>query len=129
MMKHWFLTGAGMLSLALGALGIFLPLLPTTPFILLASACFMRSSPRFHNWLLSHAVFGPMIENWQTRRAISPEVRRRGSFLMVITFTFSIWMAPSTILKIILFLFFIIALTLFRRLPVFDPVAHREENH
>ncbi|CAM3687328.1 Inner membrane protein YbaN [Vibrio aerogenes CECT 7868] len=128
-MKHWFLTAAGFLSLGLGVLGIFLPLLPTTPFVLLASACFMRSSPRFHRWLLNHAVFGPVIKNWQTRRAISPEVRRRGSFLMVITFTFSIWMAPSTILKIILFLFFIIALTIFRRLPVFDPVAHREENH
>jgi uncharacterized membrane protein YbaN (DUF454 family) len=120
---------AGLIALCLGILGIFLPLLPTTPFILLASACFVKSSPRLHQWLLSHRIFGPMIENWQTHRAISTKVRHRGSWLMVLTFSFSIWMMPQLYLKIALFLLLIVALILFRRIPVYDPVAHCEENH
>lgn len=54
----------GWLSVALGVLGIFLPLLPTTPFMLLAAACFARSSPRFYRWLTSHPRFGPMIADY-----------------------------------------------------------------
>lgn len=54
----------GWLSVALGVLGIFLPLLPTTPFMLLAAACFARSSPRFYRWITSHPRFGPMIVDY-----------------------------------------------------------------
>lgn len=54
----------GWLSFVLGVVGIFLPLLPTTPFILLAAACFARSSPRFYAWITSHRRYGPMIANY-----------------------------------------------------------------
>ena len=60
----------GFIALALGMAGAVLPLLPTTPFILLAAFCFARSSRRFHNWLLNHRTFGPMIENWRQEGAI-----------------------------------------------------------
>ncbi|MCX7553574.1 YbaN family protein [Marinicella sp. S1101] len=59
----WFTLG--IFSLALGILGVFLPLLPTTPFILLAAAAFAKSSPRLHDWLLNHRNFGKLIRNWQ----------------------------------------------------------------
>ncbi|MDD9960582.1 MAG: YbaN family protein [Gammaproteobacteria bacterium] len=62
----------GWASLGLGALGVLLPLLPTTPFLILAAYFFSRSSQRMHAWLLNHRVFGPPIENWRTHRAISP---------------------------------------------------------
>ena len=62
---------AGGLSLALGGIGIFLPLLPTTPFLLLAAYCFQKSSPRLHNWLVGHPTFGPAIKDWQQHGAIS----------------------------------------------------------
>ncbi|MDW6003501.1 YbaN family protein [Vibrio mangrovi] len=125
----WLFTTAGILALGLGIAGIFLPLLPTTPFVLLASACFIKSNPSLHRWLIAHPVFGPLLENWQERRAISSQVRLRGSVAMIVTFSFSIWMVPYFKVKIGLLLFFIMIFIIFRRIPVYDPVAKSEENH
>lgn len=58
------LLGVGLISLGLGVIGIFLPLLPTTPFLLLSAACFMRSSRRFHTWLVTHPKLGPWIRDY-----------------------------------------------------------------
>ncbi|ACI93659.1 membrane protein [Afipia carboxidovorans OM5] len=60
----------GLICVALGFIGVFLPVLPTTPFLILAAACFARSSPRLENWLLSHPRFGPMLRDWRERGAI-----------------------------------------------------------
>lgn len=60
----------GLLSLAAGLAGIVLPLLPTTPFLLLAAFCFARSSPRLERWLVEHPRFGPVIKAWREHRAI-----------------------------------------------------------
>jgi len=76
----WLLAGA--LALALGVLGIFLPLLPTTPFVLLAAGCFARGSSRCEAWLLNHHRFGPVVRNWRERRAI-PRRARQLAFLMM----------------------------------------------
>lgn len=65
----WF--AIGILSFAAGLIGIAVPLLPTTPFILLAAYAFARSSQRWHDWLMGHGVFGPMIRDWQAHGAIS----------------------------------------------------------
>ncbi len=64
------LSFLGYVSLALGGLGIFLPLLPTTPFLLLAAFCFLRGSPRMHAWLMSHRILGPYIRDFQAGRGI-----------------------------------------------------------
>jgi uncharacterized membrane protein YbaN (DUF454 family) len=64
------LLGAGLLCVGLAALGVFLPLLPTTPFLLVAAACFARSSPRFYRALLDNKVFGPLIRDWREHGAI-----------------------------------------------------------
>ena len=69
--KRIVLIIAGLISLAVGAIGIFVPLLPTTPLVLLAAFCFANSSERLHQWLLDHNVFGPLIDNWRRYGAIS----------------------------------------------------------
>ena len=74
-MKRKLLLTAGFVSLALGILGIFIPLLPTTPFLLLASACFLRSSRRLYNWLIWHPVFGNSIRAYQRFHAVSPRAK------------------------------------------------------
>ena len=63
---------AGFTSLALGAIGLFLPLLPTVPFVILAAFCFARANPVWEQRLLDHKHFGPHIVAWRTRGAISP---------------------------------------------------------
>lgn len=60
----------GCLFFVLGLIGIPLPVLPTTPFMLLAAACWANSSERFHTWLIHHPQFGKFIQNWQKNRAI-----------------------------------------------------------
>ena len=70
-LKKGLLLAAGTASVAVGAVGIFLPLLPTTPFLLIAAACFVRSSERRYQWLISHRVLGPYIRNYREYGAVT----------------------------------------------------------
>ena len=65
----------GLLMIVLAIIGAILPIMPTVPFLLVASWCFARSSPRCHNWLHSHKVFGPPIKQWEEQGVISPFVK------------------------------------------------------
>ncbi|GMU73013.1 MAG: YbaN family protein [Burkholderiales bacterium] len=67
---RWLLLVAGIVATALGVVGAFLPVLPTTPFLLLAAACFARASPKLDRRLTESKTFGPMIVEWRTHRAI-----------------------------------------------------------
>ncbi|MFC5384545.1 YbaN family protein [Aquamicrobium segne] len=68
-MRYVFLA-LGFFFVALGFIGAFLPVLPTTPFLILAAACFARSSQRLELWLLDHPRFGPLLRDWRLRGAI-----------------------------------------------------------
>ena len=81
---------AGTAFVVLGIVGIFTPLLPTTPFILLAAACYARASSRFYRRLVSHRVFGPMILEWQHHRSIPYRTKRVAITMMVVTLAISI---------------------------------------
>jgi uncharacterized membrane protein YbaN (DUF454 family) len=74
-----FFFAIGAIATALGVIGIVTPVLPTTPFLLLAAWAFSRSSPRFEAWLLDHPQFGPAIRSWREERAI-----RRGAKLLAV---------------------------------------------
>lgn len=87
-MRILFLS-AGFVSLALGIVGIFLPLLPTTPFLILAAFCFSKASPRLHHWLISHPRLGPTIIAWQTRRVIPLKAKILATLLLVPTILFA----------------------------------------
>jgi len=65
----------GHFSLAAGFIGIFVPLWPTTPFVLLAAICYSRGSPRFHSWIYRHRLFGPMLRAWEEHGVISPRAK------------------------------------------------------
>lgn len=81
----------GSIALLLGIIGIFLPGLPTTPFILVAAACYARASERFYHWLLRNPTFGPLIAEWRRHRSIPYRVKRLAITLMSLTICASIW--------------------------------------
>lgn len=82
------LAGSG--SVVLGIAGIFLPVLPTTPFLILAAACYARASRRFYNWLLNNRVFGPTILEWQRYGSIPHRTKLVAIALMAATLATSI---------------------------------------
>ena len=80
----------GWFFVLLGLIGAVLPLLPTTPFLIIALALFSRSSPRFHQLLLDNKWFGTGLKQWEESRTISKESKRRATMLILLTFTISI---------------------------------------
>ncbi len=72
---RWLLVAAGFLFVGLGAVGILVPLLPTTPFLLLAAACFARSSERFYRWLLGNRWFGAYVREYREGRGVPAKVK------------------------------------------------------
>ncbi|WP_300071263.1 YbaN family protein [uncultured Ruegeria sp.] len=98
---HYLWAALGLLCVALAVIGIVLPLLPTVPFLLLATFFFARSSSRLHNWLLSHRVFGPMIQDWQNSGAIRPGAKKAATVSVAAVFGLSVVMsAPNHVLII-----------------------------
>lgn len=91
----------GFLSVALGAIGVILPVLPTTPFIILAAFSFGKSSPRLQAWLENDKRFGPIIADWREKGAIKPRYKLIAMTMMAAAFTLSILMQVSPIVLII----------------------------
>ncbi len=82
---RYLYIGCGWLSLVLGIIGVFLPLLPTTPFIVLAAACFARGSERFYSQLLSHPIFGPHLHDWELTRSVPMQAKVIGILSIAIS--------------------------------------------
>ena len=79
----WLLVG--LTALAIGAVGVVMPLLPTTPFLLVAAFAFARSSERMNSWLREHQVFGPLIDNWHRDGSIDPKTKQTAITVIIAT--------------------------------------------
>jgi len=86
--------GLGWLLVTIGVVGVFLPVLPTTPFLILAVACFARSSPRLETWLLEHPRFGGPLRDWRERRAIPRKAKIAAVVMMTISYAI-FWFVTS----------------------------------
>ncbi len=91
--RQHVLRALGIVFVALGFIGAFLPLLPTTPFLLLALACFARSSPAIHDWLISHRILGPYIVDWERDRSIPIAAKFTSVVMMSASFA---WLVLGT---------------------------------
>ena len=87
----------GWVFFALGVIGIFLPVMPTTPFMILALWGFSRSSDRFHNWLYNHRYFGPSLQMWNKHRVIPKIAKIMSLSFMSISFIYMVFFVPLAI--------------------------------
>ena len=101
---RYLLAAAGVLSLSIGIAGIFLPLVPTTPLLLLAAALFCRSSPKLYDWLLAHPVFGTYIRNYRENKAIPLKVKIVSITLLWATLLYCTFFVTDNIWLRIMFL-------------------------
>jgi uncharacterized membrane protein YbaN (DUF454 family) len=101
-LKRQLLITIGTICVVIGVIGIFVPILPTTPFLLLAAACFLRSSPRFHSWLMNNRLFGTYIRNYTEGRGIPIRVKLFTIALLWATIGISIWLTANLIVTVIL---------------------------
>lgn len=88
--RHILLIVLGWFFIILAVIGAVLPLLPTTPFLILALACFAESSPRFHRMLLENKWFGPPLAQWETTKTIRRKIKYKVMLLITTTFGISI---------------------------------------
>ena len=117
--RSLYLAG-GFAALVLAVAGVVLPILPTTPFVLLAAACFARSSKRFHEKLLAHRIAGTIIREWVQYRSIRRQVKRWVYFLLALSFSSSILMMPFAWQQVMLAVLGIVLATFIWRIPVRD---------
>jgi uncharacterized protein len=102
--KRYLLITAGIVSLLLGAVGVLLPLLPTTPFLLLSSYCFIRSSERLYQWLIRHRIFGSYIYHYLEYRAVKRNAKIMALLLLWPSLLFSILIVGRRSVTIVLLL-------------------------
>ncbi|WP_372655142.1 YbaN family protein [Halobacteriovorax sp.] len=80
----------GILALILGVIGIFLPLLPTTPLLILSAYCFSKGSKKLHHWLLTRPRIGPMIKDWEDNKVIRPRAKVLSTVMIILLFGYTL---------------------------------------
>lgn len=119
------------LCVGLAVLGVILPGLPTTPFVLLAAYAAARGSARMHAWLLDHRVFGPMIRDWQREGAVSLSAKRMATLLMLLCAALLFWLAsPWWMVAVPCAVMLVVALWLWSRPnPARTGLTNRDDAH
>ncbi|MBL8443489.1 MAG: YbaN family protein [Zoogloeaceae bacterium] len=117
-LRRLLTAAAGVLALVLGLIGIVVPGLPTTPFILLAAACFARASPRLHGWLLTHRQLGPLVRDWEHHRSLPLAVKWVASAMMAAAVGLSAWqLSERPLLQIAIILAGLVGAIVVWRIP------------
>jgi uncharacterized membrane protein YbaN (DUF454 family) len=116
-MNRWLLILSGLFFVGLGGVGVVVPGLPTTPFLLLAAGCFAKSSPRLYGWLVHNRIFGPMILHWQDTRSIPKRAKRIAYIMMALAATSSVIIVEPLWLKVLIASIMIIPVFILRRIP------------
>ena len=100
---RWLLWLTGTIALGLGLLGVVLPGLPTTPFVLLAAACYARASPRLHQRMRENTWIGPMLRDWEANRSLTRRVKTIALVSMAIMVGASVWsLRTQPVLQVLL---------------------------
>lgn len=115
--KVLVLKVTGILFVGLAILGVVLPILPTTPFLLVAAACFAKSSPEMQRRLLANKTFGPMIHDWQKYRSIPKKAKRIALLTMILSVCWSAFMLQSALLTTLVVVLIIGPFIFVARLP------------
>ena len=84
----------GLICLALAFIGVFLPLLPTIPLVILAAFCFSKGSAKLHRWLLSQPLFGPVLEDWQNHHVIRFHIKCVATSLIALSMSYPVFFGP-----------------------------------
>ncbi len=109
---------AGTVSLGLGILGVVLPGLPTTPFILLSAACYARASPRLYRWLTQHRWLGPMVRDWERHRSLTRRTKTVAQVSMVLMVSLSAWgLRERPVLLVVVLLAALVGVCVVARIP------------
>jgi uncharacterized membrane protein YbaN (DUF454 family) len=116
--KKWLLKVTGIIFVGLAILGIVLPILPTTPFLLVAAACFAKSSPRLQKKLLANKTFGPLIHEWQQHRSIPRKAKRVALLTIILSVAWSSYLLQDLLLTMLVFVLVIGPFIFLWRLPV-----------
>jgi len=99
----------GTLFLVIGFIGVVIPVLPTTPFLLLAAACYVRGSERIHHWMINNRIFGEFIKNYMEGKGIKPRQKVFTLTFLWLTITFSVfYLIENFVIRILLFLIAIV---------------------
>jgi len=111
-LSRWVMIIIGSFFTGLGILGIFLPLLPTTPFLLLAAACYIRSSERFYNWLMNNKWLGRYIKNYLEGKGVSLNSKILSISLLLITIGYSVFFVVKIFLIRVILILIAIGVTI-----------------
>ena len=98
---RWAYLAAGHTFVVLGIVGAFLPLLPTTVFLILAASCYARASTRFYHRLMAHATFGPMVRDWREHRSMTVRSKRLALIMIGVTFALTLWIIPLAWVRVL----------------------------
>ena len=114
---------SGTLALALGVVALVVPLIPSTPFLLIAAACYARASERLYRWLIAQPAIGRIILEWQASRTIAPDVRRTAMLTVVLSFGLSIVIIDSFVVRAVLLAIGVLVLWILSRIPTSPPAS------